>query len=228
MAISFSKGIASAFGKAVFHGFFLSLDNIFPPIYLKFMANPNMYIDDWNVDFHESRTPFTRAPRIEWVGNSSRKITFSIWYDDGIAGINCGDKPAGDDPSIFSHAGGISTEVFMSLIDQLRLPKNPLIRAAMSILNIVPESRYLAEASPPKTIMMLGYNKFVQGYLVKATTKDMKFNAQMIPIRVHYDMEFLVEPGTWIEKIEDVFRIINTVIGAKTFIYGDLKRMFSA
>lgn len=215
-------GLASSFGAGHFHGFFLSADTL-PPIYFKFMVNTKEYIDDWDVEFAETRTPMTRAPRIEWVGNSTRKISFNFFWDNALAGAsNCG--PGKEDPTIFQHHKAPTAEIIISQMEQLRLPKSPLVRAVLSVGSIQPDFKFLTSPSPPKTILMLGRSKFVQGYVLKATPMNMKYNPAMIPIRVEFQVEFLVEPGTWIEKIEDIFRIFNNFAGLQAFY--DFGRIF--
>jgi hypothetical protein len=229
-----------------FKGFLFSYDNI-PPLFVKFGWNPETYTDDWQSEFAEIKTPFSRAPRLVWTGNSSRIFTFGLRADQD-APTSCWDgflkrqqaleaaKATGktgeqlraetiaktsevkseEDASI----GPEGIEVLISAMEQLKLPKSPLITGALSLagsFGLLKGGAGASNAAPPRAILGLGWGKFVQGYVRKCTPKIEKLNSAMRPTRVQFEIEFVVEPGTLLQYVEDMARIANNFIGLSNF-----------
>lgn len=112
--------------------------------------------------------------------------------------------------------------VIISLMQQLRLPKSQLVTAALSVVGTIrgQNGNPISSASnpaPPKCVLGLGMKKYVYGYVKKATPKIEKFDRKMRPTRVIFDIEFLVVPGSIIEKMEDGIRQGHVIKGLRNF-----------
>lgn len=209
----------SAF-KFRYKGFLLALDAV-PPIFVGFQFNPETgYVDDFTAEYAFASSPGGRHQFPIFKGNSPRRITFELRVDQDFP-ISCTLGRIQNEEDLGKNAMGVGPlykkafriRTFQSALEQLRLPRigvfsNPVA----SLTGKFVRGSVTSDPAPPTVVLGMAVDKYVVGYLTRATPRPLKLNKLMMPIRMSYACEFITTPDLVFTTVEDVYRLSNTTI----------------
>lgn len=205
--------------KHHFTGFLVTVDNI-PPYILFFPFAPESYVDDWEAEFEEAKSPGSRYSYPIFKGCSMRKVQFVLRFDAAYPvtteeAAKMYVKKVGNKSNFFGYIKqSHDLMVAIAILEKLKLPKQGLATIAQGVLGGFTKVRPgVSDPAPPLTLLAVNPTKFYVGYFTRIRIQPLKYNKWMFPTRLEADCEFLVSPDYIFTTLEDALREVNAILG---------------